>query len=253
MPAYDYSTVADIYDAFCVFDADLEYFRQIAVSAGGPMLELMAGTGRVSLPMLESGAELTCVDGSAAMLAVLDRKLRARQHDAHVVCGDVCRLPLGASYQLVVLPFQGFTELVGCEAQSRSMSEVARVLQVGGRFVCTSHNPAARGPTIDGQWHEFGTFENRAGGSLVVSLRTSYGERPDVVEGLQRIEIFDERKQPVERREIPLTFSLVPAATIVDMASGVDLQPVELMGDYDGASFDEASSPCLIAVFEKMP
>ena len=46
MPAYDYSVLADLYDDFCVFAEDIEFFRGAAAAARGPVLELMAGTGR---------------------------------------------------------------------------------------------------------------------------------------------------------------------------------------------------------------
>jgi ubiquinone/menaquinone biosynthesis C-methylase UbiE len=252
MPAYDYSAVADIYDAFCVFDGDKAFFRKIAASAGGPVLELMAGTGRVSMPMLEAVAELTCVDSSPAMLSVLAGKLRGGDLRARVVCADVCHLPFTATFQVAVLPFQGFTELVGEAAQRGILSEVARVLPAGGRFICTSHNPAIREKTIDGRWHEIGKFSDRAGRTLVVHLESDYSDRPNVVRATQRIEILDQRGRLVETRVIGLEFSLVSAQTIVDMAAAVGLTTTRLLGDYQGAPYDEKSSPCVVAVLEKI-
>jgi SAM-dependent methyltransferase len=250
MPAYDYAAVADIYDHFCVFDGDLAFFREAAATACGQVLELMAGTGRVSLPMLEAGAELSCVDSSPAMLAVLGGKLRARKLAADVVCADVGRLPLTGPFEVVMLPFQGFTELVGADLQRRMLNEVARVLAPGGRFVCTSHNPAVRGAMIDGEWHELGRFTDDAGRTLVLSLRTQHGARPRVVEGAQRIEILDCGGRQIEARTVALEFSLIPPAQIVKMATAAGLTVIEQLGDYAGSPFDEATSPAFIAVFE---
>ncbi|MGB5400132.1 MAG: class I SAM-dependent methyltransferase, partial [Thermoanaerobaculia bacterium] len=61
MPAFDYSLVADLYDSFCRFEDDIEFFRKCLQGSTGPVLELMAGTGRISLPLLEAGVELVCV------------------------------------------------------------------------------------------------------------------------------------------------------------------------------------------------
>jgi hypothetical protein len=152
---------------------------------------------------------------------------------------------------MVILPFQGFTELVGREPQQRLFEEAARVLPLGGRFVCTSHNPAARSSSIDGDWHEIGEFRDSAGRRLVLRLRTSLSDRPGVVEGTQSIEIFDAGGLRTESRRIDLVFSLVSHADIVDLAAAAGFRPRAAFGDYAGADFDENTSPSLIIDFEK--
>jgi len=251
MPAYDYSVLADLYDDFCVFDEDIEFFRSAAAAARGPVLELMAGTGRVSLPMLGTGADLTCVDNSPAMLAILRRKQAERGRRAGLVCGDVCALPFDAVFDLVVLPFRGFSELVGESTQLAALAETARVLRTGGSFICTAHNPTIRGPAADGRWREIGRFHGRAGRTFVLHLKTALSDRPGVVVGEQRVEIFDARGSLIDRRTVAIEFSLVPVRELVGMASSVGLVVDKLVGDWDGAPFDETSSPALIAIFEK--
>ena len=54
-----------------MLDADIPFFREMCADATGDVLELMSGTGRVSLPLLRAGVTLTCVDYSAEMLRVL--------------------------------------------------------------------------------------------------------------------------------------------------------------------------------------
>ncbi|NIR40656.1 MAG: class I SAM-dependent methyltransferase, partial [Actinobacteria bacterium] len=55
----DYDTVADLYDAFVQIDFDLEFFRRLARGCGGPLLELMAGTGRATRALHDGCPELT--------------------------------------------------------------------------------------------------------------------------------------------------------------------------------------------------
>ena len=251
MPAYDYSAVADIYDAFCVFDGDISFFKQITAGVDGPVLELMAGTGRVSLPLLEVGVQLTCVDRSAPMLSVLAGKLRAGGRRAHLVCADVCALPLVSPFRMVLLPFQGLTELVGENDQRRAFCEASRLLPTGGRFICTSHNPSVRSATIDGTWHEVGRFHDTTGRELTVNLNTVFSDRPGVVEGKQRIEIRDHGGRLVDTRIVDIEFSLVPASKLLELAVSAGFRSLGLLGDYTGAPYDESSSPSLIAILEK--
>lgn len=61
--------VASLYDAYVTATFDLPFWLQHATAAKGAVLELMCGTGRISVPLAEAGVSLTCVDASAGMLA----------------------------------------------------------------------------------------------------------------------------------------------------------------------------------------
>ena len=73
----DYDRVADVYDLYVTSDLDIGFYLEEATKTRGKVLELMCGTGRVSIPLLEAGVDLTCVDASAGMLARLEEGLRA--------------------------------------------------------------------------------------------------------------------------------------------------------------------------------
>lgn len=53
-------------------------------------------------------------------------------------------------------------------------------------------------------------------------------------------------------RSVTLRFSLVPPEALVDMGRSVGPAAVELLGDWAGAPYDEASSPSLIVIFERV-
>ena len=67
--------VANLYDTYIDTTFDVPFFLNETKSVSGKVLELMSGTGRVSIPLIEAGVQLTCVDNSAEMLAVLREKL----------------------------------------------------------------------------------------------------------------------------------------------------------------------------------
>jgi hypothetical protein len=54
-----YARIADVYDAFVSSQYDVPFFIEEAKKAGGDVLELMAGTGRLTIPLLEAGIPLT--------------------------------------------------------------------------------------------------------------------------------------------------------------------------------------------------
>lgn len=250
MPALDYSKVAAVYDDFCDLDRDLEFFRSLLARRSGRVLELMAGTGRMSVPLLEADIELTCLDSSIAMLAVLRRKLHDRSRRVGLVCADVRALSFRCRFDTVILPFNGFCELVGEEEQRQAMLAVAGILAGHGHFICTTHNPAIRQRTLDGTWKLVGELPRRSGGLVTVSLKGRLDPATGIVEGQQRIEVIDERGR-ASQILVPLRFSLVSTSELLALAEAAGLRLVSLAGDYDGSGYDKARSPNVIATFER--
>lgn len=65
-----YDQIARYYDlVHARLTADLPLVLNLAAQAGGPILELGCGTGRLLLPLAEDGHQVTGVDNSEAMLA----------------------------------------------------------------------------------------------------------------------------------------------------------------------------------------
>ena len=64
------------YDAFYegVFDTDGAVDLLVELAAGGPVLELGVGTGRLALPLAARGLEVHGIDGSPEMLELLAAK-----------------------------------------------------------------------------------------------------------------------------------------------------------------------------------
>jgi SAM-dependent methyltransferase len=97
-----------------------------------------------------AGVYLTCVDSSRGMLDVLSRKLRDHGLQAEVLCADICRLQLPASFELAIWPFQSFMEILGEARQRAALAAVFACLTPGGRFICTLHNLVVRRTQVDG-------------------------------------------------------------------------------------------------------
>jgi ubiquinone/menaquinone biosynthesis C-methylase UbiE len=90
----DYDRVADIYDLYAIYDLVVGFFVEEAGKVRGKVLDLMCGTGRVSVPLLEAEVDLTCVDASEGMLTRLQERLHACGLAAQVVRADVRYLDL---------------------------------------------------------------------------------------------------------------------------------------------------------------
>jgi hypothetical protein len=58
----DFDRVSEFYDLYVHTEADVGFWKRVAGEAKPPRLELMAGTGRITLPLLEAGLSVEGID-----------------------------------------------------------------------------------------------------------------------------------------------------------------------------------------------
>ena len=90
----NFDFVADLYDSYVTANLDLQFFLNETSEFDDEILELMCGTGRVSIPLLESGKKLCCVDYSKKMLDVFRSKIIGKDYPVSLIRMDVTKLDL---------------------------------------------------------------------------------------------------------------------------------------------------------------
>ena len=238
--------VARYYDTYVTVDFDVPYFRGKALETEGPVLELMCGTGRISLPLIEAGADFCGVDLSPAFTAVLRAKLDDRGLSARIVTGDVRTLDLGQDYGLVFIGFNAFAELLGEADQRAALRAVARHLAPGGRAIVTLHNPAIRRLTLHEEWSRLGRFDLAGGGSVEIDMRYGLDDGRERVSGEQRYVERCARGTPVEEFTLPIRFELIELERFAALARSCGLRLDRVVGDYDEGLYDPSSSRFII-------
>jgi len=73
----------DLYDIVTpgAFLGDIDWYRRKAQECGGPILELGAGTGRISVALARAGVIVHALDADRNMLAALRRKIAAESRE----------------------------------------------------------------------------------------------------------------------------------------------------------------------------
>jgi SAM-dependent methyltransferase len=119
-----------------------EFYTDLAKSAGGPVLDVCCGTGRILLPCLQAGIDIEGLDLYPPMLDRLRQKaaplgLSPRLHHA-----DMSDFNLPRRYALVVIPFNAFGHNVTQDAQIRCLSLCRQHLAPGGRLAFDTFFPS---------------------------------------------------------------------------------------------------------------
>lgn len=162
--------MADYYRGFAGFyDAqvdsvggrdDIDFYASLASESGGPVLEIGCGTGRVTIPMLETGATVTGLDLCPDMLAVARRKVSllpsATRERAFFVQADMTDFRIENRFGLVVTPFRPFQHLATPQQQLACLACVRKHLAPGGTFVLDIFDPDLDILTDRGRINEFG-------------------------------------------------------------------------------------------------
>lgn len=158
----EYQFTAEFYDHVVPYRerGDVAFFVEMAQTAGGPVLEVGCGTGRVLIPTARAGFEITGLDLSPSMLAVCRANLAAEpaevQARIQLIEGDMCEFDLGREFALITIPFRPFQHLTAVEDQIACLTTLHRHLKSGGRLVLDLFNPSIPYLADPARLHEFG-------------------------------------------------------------------------------------------------
>src|ERR1700754_4911824 len=138
---YD-SIIADYYDTSPLVSnrkQDLAFYLEQAAASRGPVLELGCGTGRIAIPIAESGVSVTGLDISKKMLERAEQKRTSlapeRRDLLRLIHGDMTSFDLHEQFPLITIPFRPFQHLLSVEAQLNCLTCARRHLAKGGRLV----------------------------------------------------------------------------------------------------------------------
>jgi SAM-dependent methyltransferase len=130
------------HDVECrAYDADLPLWRGLAEEAGDPVLELGAGTGRVSLDLAQRGHAVSALESDPALARALARRARERglRVGAHV--GDARAFELHRRFALVAAPMQLVQLLSGRKGRRSMLIAARRHLSPGGLLAAALADP----------------------------------------------------------------------------------------------------------------
>ena len=250
MPAMDYSQVAQWYDTYVKTDLDVPFFLNEARNSDC-VLELTSGTGRLSIPLLEAGVSLTCVDNSPEMLAILRQKLAVKGLSANIYEMDMCNLALQEKFDLIIIPFNSFSEILSIDEQRKALKGIWNCLTETGRFICTLHNPPIRLKSVNGQLILRGKYSLPNDGTLFLWSVEECDRQNSLVKGTQFWEVYDQNGVMKRKSFLDVQFYLHQQEEFQKLAQSQGFHLVNLYGDYSYAEFHRETSPFMIWVLGK--
>jgi len=160
-----YDPIARLYDPWSLsVTEDVDFYVGEARRAGGPVVELGVGTGRIAIPTAAAGIRVIGIDSSRGMLDVLAERAAlagvAERLDLRV--GDLRSPPVTERVRLVTCPFRSYLHLRTDADRLDALRAAHGLLVPGGRLVFDVFAPGADDVAeTHGRWleREPGIFE----------------------------------------------------------------------------------------------
>jgi SAM-dependent methyltransferase len=196
-----YDSIARLYDAWSVsVTEDVAFYVEEALAAGGPVVELGVGTGRIAIPTARAGVPVIGVDSSAGMLAIAAEAARTAgvEQLLELRQGDLRAPPVSERVRLVTCPFRALLHMANEPDRLQALAAARELLVPGGLLIFDVFAPSREDiDATDGRWleREPGIWEkadwDEAERTLTLTVRGSTGETTMQLAWLSELEWRD--------------------------------------------------------------
>jgi len=245
---YDYVTPKS-------FHGDAEWYRRKAMESGGTVLELGAGTGRITIPIAEDGLSIYALDSDEGMRKALQLKVDMLPEDVRkrivIVDDDMRSFRLNQEFGLIIAPFRAFLHNLTPEDQKACLQSVYEHLRPGGRFAFNVFHPSLQymsqnAGALAGVWRWAGEYTLEDGSLLIRSEAGHYDTVRQRVRSLHRYEQYgvdgDLKRTFLHRLELAYLYP----ADIRRLLEESGFGKVEIAGGFDGRPFKNDTDELVI-------
>ncbi len=132
------------YDGFASFydleyghkNDDIEFYLHVAREIGGPILEIGAGTGRLTLPLAQEGHSIWGIDNSGKMLEKAEEKKQTLPGhvipEIHFEQQDMREFSLDQTFNLCIIPFRAFLHNLNIDDQLKTLDRIYEHMEPNG-------------------------------------------------------------------------------------------------------------------------
>lgn len=168
---------------------EYEFYRAYAISANGPILEPMCGTGRFLLPLIAEGFNVHGFDASKHMLDALYAKANAQNLKVNVWQAFIEEIKIPEKYQLIFIPSGTFNLILDIQQAKKALKKLYDSLTNDGILVFEAEM-FRTASTRPGIWR--GTAWTREDGKIVLANFLDLALQNNIGATICRYELIDD-------------------------------------------------------------
>ncbi len=231
-------------------EEDIPTILGFAQKTGGPVLDLGAGTGRLTIPLAEAGYLVTGIDSAAEMLAIARQKVERAGLAGRVslIEIDFTQVELDNKFGLAYCGFNGFLHLLDTEDQVIALQAWRRHLRPDGLLVIDIHNPQLEQlASADGTLSLADQWTAPNSGHVIHKFIATEVDLPDQLYIIHRFYDETDINGIVRRTAITWQTRILFQREMALLLQYTGYQSIRFYGDHDLTPW-EPDSPRIIAV-----
>ncbi len=217
---------------------DLPFYMHLIDKHGDPVLELMAGTGRLSIALAKAGVDVTALDYSREMLAEAEVKARKAETSIHLVHADCRTFTLSNAFKFIFIPFNSLSHVHDRESLAALFGAVSEHLLDDGRFVIDVFVPDMKIlMRSDARRYPVSEFDDPVKGRIRITENNRY----DPATQINRIKWYYEIDGVRDARIVENNMRIFYPEELFMMLECHGFAVENRYGNYDFSSFDSRS------------
>lgn len=245
----EYEGIDAVFYDYCFqgLEGDVRFYLEEAQKAGSPVLEIGCGTGRILLPIAQSGVEVVGLDRSPTMLEVLRHKLNKLSPEVRnrveLVEEDMRAFSLDKQFALITIPYRAFLHLLTPKAQRQALECIREHLADDGRLIFNIFDPsheliAARLGPLGAVLQKESEFIHPESENRVIAWFTGqYDPERQLLDAYFIFEELDNRGVMIAKTYSPLTLRYVYRYEMRYLLELSGYKVEALYGDFQRGSF----------------
>ncbi|MEZ4629369.1 MAG: class I SAM-dependent methyltransferase [Deinococcales bacterium] len=163
----NYDELAELYDLqYRDYREDIPFYLRLADKYGGPILELGAGSARLSVELARRGGEVVGLEPSSQMIAQGKARLKQENltHQVRYKQADMRSFRSDERFPLIIAPFNTLMHAYNLSDQDETLATVRHHLAEGGHFALDLYTPNFNELNVlrsEAIWQNLGAFQNQ--------------------------------------------------------------------------------------------
>jgi ubiquinone/menaquinone biosynthesis C-methylase UbiE len=212
---------------------DIPFYVHQAKEAGGKVLEVACGSGRVYLELLKEGVDAYGIDISEDMLSTLKEKAKALNLQPKVRLADMRDFEMEHKFSLIAIPFRSFLHNLTVDDQLSTLRSCGRHLNTNGKLALNFFYPN-RDVITNTYGKEISQLLDTKDGQIELISRSCFVDEPNQImeftftwiKDNQILSRFRSRLSLIYKREFELLLMLAGFKRW-QVYGGFDYQPLE--------------------------
>lgn len=237
---------------------DIEYYLD-ACSGARSLLELGCGIGRITLPLVARGLDVTAVDISEEMVqginAAAQRLPLKQQQRLTVVRADMRRFSVQKVFDRVIIPYNSLLCLLLDDDVTDCLTLSARHLAPGGKLIFDIYDvpePTSDDEDPDEAYEHIATIDDGPFTAQVYEKSLHHTD-PRRLDARYHYEIYDKTGSAVETFEYDIPQRCIYTPDIPNLLERAGLEVVSITGDFQNTPVTDDTLQVVVVARRRHP